>query len=117
VKAVCAGKGHKVKALVYGLTHSVRGRALAIRRVIRNSGAQTPGGDGIRGDTPEAKSAAFDTLRRPGDQPQPLRRGYLPKSNGHRRPLGIPTMTDRALQALYLLGREAIAETQADGHA
>src|ERR1700726_3166711 len=116
VKAVREGRWHKVKALVYLLTHSFSGRALAILRVISNSGAKTPGVDGELWNTPEAKSAAFDTLRRHGYQPQPLRRVYIPKSNGQRRGLGIPTMTDRAMQALHLLGFDPIAESQADGH-
>jgi RNA-directed DNA polymerase len=116
VKAVQKGKWHKVKALVYLLTHSFAGRALAILRVISNSGAKTPGVDGILWNTPEAKSAAFGLLRRHGYQPQPLRRIYIPKSNGKKRPLGIPTMTDRAMQALYLLGLDPIAEILADGH-
>jgi len=116
VKAVAEGRWNKVKALVYLLTHSFSGRALAILRVISNSGAKTPGVDGILWNTPEAKSAAFRTLRRHGYQPQPLRRVYIPKSNGKRRPLGIPTMTDRAMQALYLLGLDPIAESRADGH-
>jgi RNA-directed DNA polymerase len=80
----------KLKALVYLLTHSFSGRALAILRVISNSGARTPGVDGILWDTPEAKSAAFQTRRRHGYRPQPLRRVYIPKSNGKRRALGIP---------------------------
>jgi RNA-directed DNA polymerase len=91
VKAVRAGRWGKVKALVYLLTHSFSGRALAILRVVSNSGARTPGVDGIRWNTPEAKTAAFSTLRRHGYRPQPLRRVYIPKSNGKRRPLGIPT--------------------------
>src|SRR5437016_4771035 len=72
VKAVRAGRWNKVKALVYLLTHSFGGRALAIWRVVSNSGARTPGVDGVRWNTPEAKSAAFSTLRRHGYQPQPL---------------------------------------------
>jgi RNA-directed DNA polymerase len=116
VKAVREGKWHKVRALVYLLTHSFSGRALAILRVVSNSGAKTPGVDGVLWNTPEAKSNAFSTLRRHGYRPQPLRRVYLAKSNGKRRPLGIPTMTDRAMQALYLLGLEPIVETLADGH-
>jgi RNA-directed DNA polymerase len=116
VKAVAQGRWNKVKALVYLLTHSFGGRALAILRVISNSGATTPGVDGVLWNTPEAKSAAFGTLRRHGYQPQPLRRVYIPKSNGKRRPLGIPTMADRAMQALHLLALDPIAECQADGH-
>jgi len=111
VKAVAKGRWNQVKALVYLLTHSFSGRALAILRVVSNSGAKTPGVDGILWNTPEAKSAAFCTLRRHGYQPQPLRRVYIPKSNGKRRGLGIPTMTDRAMQALYLLGLDPIAES------
>jgi RNA-directed DNA polymerase len=116
VKAVRAGRWGKVKALVYLLTHSFSGRALAILRVVTNSGARTPGVDGILWNTPEAKTAAFSTLCRHGYQPQPLHRVYIPKSNGKMRPLGIPTMTDRAMQALYLLGLDPIEETQADGN-
>jgi RNA-directed DNA polymerase len=116
VKAVAEGRWNKVKALVYLLTHSFGGRALAILRVVSNSGAKTPGVDGVLWNTPEAKSAAFSTLRRHGYQPQPLRRVYIPKSNGKRRGLGIPTMRDRAMQALHLLGLDPIAESLADGH-
>jgi RNA-directed DNA polymerase len=116
VKAVAQGRWNKVKALVYLLTHSFSGRALAILRVVSNSGAKTPGVDGILWNTPESKSTAFSTLRRHGYQPQPLRRVYIPKSNGKRRGLGIPTMTDRAMQALHLLGLDPIAESHADGH-
>jgi RNA-directed DNA polymerase len=114
VKAVREGRWPKVKALVYLLTHSFSGRAPAILRVVTNTGARAPGVDGVLWDTPEAKTAAFSTLRRHGYRPQPLRRVYIPKSNGKRRPLGIPTMTDRAMQALYLLALDPIVETQAD---
>jgi RNA-directed DNA polymerase len=116
VKAVAEGRWNKVKALVYLLTRSFGGRALAILRVVSNSGAKTPGVDGTLWNTPEAKSAAFRTLRRHGYQPQPLRRVYIPKSNGKLRGLGIPVMADRAMQALHLLGLDPIAESQADGH-
>src|SRR5215472_10953797 len=90
VKAVAEGRWNKVKALVHLLTHSFSGRALAILRVVSNSGAKTAGVDGVLWNTPESKSAAFTTLRRHGYQPQPLRRVYIPKSNGKQRPLGIP---------------------------
>src|SRR4051812_33920804 len=108
VKAVRAGRWNKVKALVYLLTHSFGGRAMAVLRVVSNSGAKTPGVGGELWDTPEAKSKAFNALRRHGYRPKPLRRAYIPKSNGKRRPLGIPTMRDRAMPALYLLGLDPI---------
>src|SRR5579872_2026439 len=72
VKALREGKGHKVKALVYLLTHSFSGRALAILRVTTNRGASTPGVDGVTWHTPELKTAAFDTLRERGYRAQPL---------------------------------------------
>jgi RNA-directed DNA polymerase len=115
VKAVREGKWHKVKAWVYLLTHSYSGRALAILRVVSNAGAETPGVDGVTW-TADDCGTAFTRLRRHGYRPQPLRRVHIPKSNGRSRPLGIPTRTDRAMQALYLLGLDPLAETLADGH-
>ena len=116
VKAMAEGRWNRAKALAYLLTHSFAGRALAILRVVDNSGAKTPGVDGGLWNTPESKSAAFAALRRHGYRPQPLRRVYIAKSNGKLRGLGIPTMADRAMQALHLLGLDPIAETLADGH-
>ena len=63
VKAVREGKWHKVKALVYLLTHSFSGRATAILRVVNNHGAKTPGVDGVTWDTPEKKMEAVLDLR------------------------------------------------------
>jgi RNA-directed DNA polymerase len=114
VKATKAGKWHRVKARQYLLTHSFSGKALAVRRVTENQGKKTPGVDRVIGNTPEKTWLATHSLQRRGYQPRPLRRVYIPKSNGKRRPLGIPTMQDRAMQALYLLALDPIAETQAD---
>src|SRR5215831_15238436 len=118
VKAVQEDRWGKVQALVYLLTHSFSGRAAAILRVTTNQGASTPGVDGDCWDTPERKAAAFRKLRRHGYQPQPLRRIYIPKSSDPStlRPLGIPTLTDRAMQALYLLGLDPIEEETADAN-
>lgn len=114
VKATQDGKHGKVKALQRLLTHSFSGKALAVRRVTENQGKRTPGVDRELWRTPGAKSAAIHTLRPRGYRPKPLRRVYIPKSNGKKRPLGIPTMRDRAMQALYLLALEPLAETTAD---
>src|SRR5262249_17411371 len=117
VKAMAEGRWNKAKALVYLLTHSFGGRATAILRVVKNSGAKTPGVDGVLWNTPESQSAAFATLRRRGYRPQPPRRVFIPKSNGKRRGLGIPTMTGRAMQALHFLGLDPMAGSGADGPA
>src|SRR5438067_7637595 len=102
VKAVQAGRWGKVKALQHLLTHSFSGKALAVRRVTENSGKRTSGVDGVLWDTPPAKAKAVLALRGRGYQPSPLRRVYIEKKNGKKRPLGIPTMADRAMQALHL---------------
>jgi RNA-directed DNA polymerase len=114
VKATQEGRHGRVKALQWLLTHSFHGRALAVKRVTHNKGKNTPGVDGAIWSTPASRYKAIDTLRRRGYQPQPLRRVYIPKTNGKLRPLGIPTMKDRAMQALYLLALLPIAETTAD---
>jgi RNA-directed DNA polymerase len=114
VKAWQKGRRRKVKMLQRLLTRSLSGRALAVKRVTENQGKKTPGVDGETWSTPDSKSKAVMSLRRRGYQPRPLRRVFIPKSNGKMRPLGIPTMQDRAMQALYLLALEPIAECTAD---
>lgn len=114
VKAQQAGKPGKVKALQRLLTHSFSGKALAVRRVTENQGNRTAGVDGVTWETPAQKAAAIGALRARGYQPRPLRRVYIPKASGKMRPLGIPTLHDRAMQALYLLAVQPVAETTAD---
>jgi RNA-directed DNA polymerase len=114
VKATQERRWGKVKALQRLLTHSFSGKALAVKRVTENQGKRTPGVDGETWNTPVKKATAVHTLRQRGYKPKPLRRVYIPKSNGKMRPLGIPTMRDRAMQALYLLALEPIAETTGD---
>lgn len=116
VKAAQEGRWGKVQALQRLLTHSYSGKLLAVRRVTENQGKRTPGVDDITWSTPEAKSAAVMSLKRRGYHPMPLRRVYIPKPKGGKRPISIPTMTDRAMQALYLLALQPVAETTADRH-
>ena len=115
-KATQQGKHGKAKALQWLLTHSHSAKLLAVKRVTGNTGAKTPGVDGVLWKTPKEKIQAVQSLQRKGYQAQPLRRIYIPKKNGKQRPLGIPTMKDRAMQALYLLALEPIAEVTADKH-
>ena len=90
VKATKAGRWNKARALQHLLTHSFSGKALAVRRVTENQGKNTPGVDQVLWDTPQEKERALHALQRRGYHPQPLRRVYIPKANGKRRPLGIP---------------------------
>lgn len=114
VKAQKEGHYSKVKSLQWLLTHSFYAKALAVKRVTSNQGKRTSGVDHELWLTPQAKFNAISKLNQRGYHPQPLRRHYIPKKNGKMRPLGIPTMTDRAMQTLYKFSLEPIAETYAD---
>jgi RNA-directed DNA polymerase len=116
VKATREGRWGKVKALQRLLTRSFSGKALAVRRVTENRGKNTPGVDGEIWNTPTEKAKAALSLHPRGYRSFALRRIYIPKSSDPKklRPLGIPAMKDRAMQALYLLALDPIAETTAD---
>jgi RNA-directed DNA polymerase len=114
-KAVREGHHHKAKALQWLLTRSYSAKLLAIRRITQNQGKNTPGIDGVVWTTSKRKMQAVVNLKRRGYQPQPLRRIYIPKKDGHsKRPLSIPTMLDRTQQAIHLMALEPAVETIAD---
>ena len=113
-KATKRSDWRQVKQLQRMLVRSFAAKALAIRRVTENRGKNTAGVDGETWNTPTLKWEAISRLSRKGYQPKPLRRVYIPKANGKRRPLGIPTILDRAMQALHLLALEPVSETTAD---
>ena len=113
-KAVKEKKPGKVKALQWILTHSHYAKALAVKRVTSNKGKKTPGVDGILWKSARANMQAVCRLRQHGYRAQPLRRVYIRKKSGKLRPLSIPTMFDRAMQALYKLALAPVAETTAD---
>jgi RNA-directed DNA polymerase len=114
VKAQREGRHGKVKSLSRILTRSFAAKVLAVKRVTQNRGKRTSGVDGLLWSTPRQKAQAVLELNPQHYKAKPLRRVYIPKSNGKRRPLGIPTMHDRAMQALFLMALEPIAETTAD---
>lgn len=95
-KAAQRQEWRRVKALQRMLTRSLAAKTLAVRRVTENRGKDTPGVDGKLWSTPKTKWEAIFDMKRTGYHPKPLRRVYIPKSNGKLRPLGIPTMRDRA---------------------
>lgn len=113
-KAAREKRWRAVKALQRLLSRSQAAKVLAVRRTTTNRGRWTPGVDRVIWSTAQQKGRAVQQLRRPGYRPQPLRRVYIPKRNGKLRPLSIPTMFDRAMQALHKLGLDPVAETRAD---
>lgn len=114
VKAVKEKRWRVVRRLQRLLTRSMSAKFIAVKTVTENRGKNTPGVDGVTWKTPTDKFNAALSLNLKGYKPLPLRRAYIPKSNKKRRPLGIPTMGDRAEQCLQKLALEPIAETLAD---
>ena len=114
VKAVKENRWNKAKALQHLITRSFSGQAMAVKRVTENQGKKTAGVDNQLWDSPKKKAKAAHNLNHHGYRPKPLKRVYIPKSNGKMRPLGIPTMKDRAMQALHLLALDPICETMSD---
>ena len=114
-KAVVQNKWNLVNRLQYLLTHSYSAKLLAVRRVTRNKGKRTSGIDGERWLTPYSKIKAVLSLTGKRYKAKPLKRVFINKpGKKKKRPLGIPTMYDRAMQSLYALALEPIAKTISD---
>jgi RNA-directed DNA polymerase len=96
------GDHRKVRSLQKLVLRSYANALLSVRRVTQiNVGRNTPGVDMLVVKTPEARSELVDHIR--SYQPwkaRPARRVYIPKANGKMRPLGIPTVIDRVMQAI-----------------
>ena len=90
---------------------------LSVRRVTQiNAGKNTPGVDKLVVKTPRARGLLVDILGKfiPW-QPYPTRRVYIPKANGKQRPLGIPSLIDRCLQAIVKNALEPFWESKFEG--
>src|SRR3954452_13548143 len=113
-RAAKAGDGARVKNLQKLLARSRSAKLLAIRQVTqRNAGRNTPGIDGVVCRTPEDRVTLLESgLDLTGYKPKPVRRVYIPKANGKLRPLVIPTVKDRVMQAVVKLALEPEWETR-----
>lgn len=115
-RAALNGDWKKVTELQRMLVNSFAAKAIAVKNVTSSHGARTPGVDREIWDTPEKKMAGTLSLTKKNYRPRPLRRVYIDKGkgDGSKRPLGIPTIRDRAMQKLYALSLDPVAEVTAD---
>ena len=113
-KSVMEKKWRRVKSLQHIITNSFYAKLLAVKRVTDNKGSKTAGVDNIIWKTPKQYVEAIKSLKIRGYKALPLRRIYIKKKNGKKRPLSIPTLKDRAMQALFKIALEPISETLAD---
>ena len=106
-KASQRGNVGEMRRLQKLLMKSYAAKCLAVRRVTQdNQGKSTAGVDGVKSLTPKQRLELVETLKL-GTKARATRRVMIPKPGKvEKRPLGIPTMTDRALQCLVKLALE-----------
>jgi RNA-directed DNA polymerase len=116
-KATQNGNYRLVRRLQKLMMRSYSNILLSVRKVTQtNHGKHTPGVDKLVIKTPLARGILVDELNQfiPW-KPLPARRIYIPKSNGKKRPLGIPTIIDRCLQAIVKNALEPHWEARFEG--
>lgn len=116
-KATQEGNLRKVRSLQRLMMRSYSNILLATRKVTQtNSGKNTPGVDKLVVKTPATRGILVDALAKfiPW-KPLPTKRVYIPKANGKKRPLGIPSIIDRCLQAIVKNALEPYWEARFEG--
>ena len=104
----------KTKKLLF---KSLYARFVAVLKVTSNKGRFTAGVDGVVLRTPEEKWNLVEELRNTRDYyPSPVRVVYIPKKNGDKRKLGIPTIKDRAMQMLLYMTMNPEWEAKFEPH-
>jgi len=113
----CSKNGHKVQRVFQLMTNYPDLWQEIAANISRNKGAQTPGIDGeIHQDACLRIDTIRENLRTDEYRPKPTRRAYIPKKNGKFRPLGIPTATDKLVQAMAARLLEEIYEPVFSDH-
>ncbi len=107
----------KVKQFQKLLTRTLFARLWAVRLVTElNDGRNTPGADGRLYTTTMQKVELVESLKLKNIKPEPVKVSWIPKPDGSKRRLGIPTIRDRALQALVLLALDPEWEAKFEPH-
>lgn len=122
ITAYRQGDKSKVHDLQRKIVTSFEGRALAVRKVVTNKGGKTAGVDGRTWETSDQRMNAIEKLGQISQnsknyEASPVKRIWIPKTGTTElRPLGIPTLIDRAVQALYHMAVDPIVEEESDEH-
>jgi RNA-directed DNA polymerase len=118
VKAYIKNEMEKVRYLQISILKDFRTTAIAVRRVTTSNGSKTSGPDGFLATTDDERDAlcmkVHKIVRSPSTyEPLAVKRVWIPKKDGTKRPLGIPSIIDRAIQAVYLEIIDPIVECNA----
>jgi RNA-directed DNA polymerase len=117
-KATQNGDIKRVRSLQRLMLRSYSNVLLSVRKATQdNQGKKTAGVDRVLVKTPLQRMKLTNDLATNNKewQPKPTRRVYIPKSNGKKRPLGIPTIRDRCLQAIVKNALEPYWEAKFEG--